>query len=95
MRFFFRYADLIKHPNITYDGVLPFKIKNEVVLKDWVLAIVAPSTYKGLLEAHVSKELAAKVFFVDNDAKDIREWSEKVYEFAKRIRASIYLNESR
>ena len=53
VRFFFRYEELIRHPDATFEGVLPLKVKNEVELKDWVYAIVAPSEYRGELAPHV------------------------------------------
>ncbi|MBQ5310948.1 MAG: hypothetical protein ILP19_02755 [Oscillospiraceae bacterium] len=85
VRFFFRYNDLICHPEATFEGVLPLKIKNEVVLKDWCLAIIAPTIYKEILEPHIPDELRAMIHFLDNDCKDIWEWSEKVYEYAKGL----------
>ena len=85
IRFFFRYNDLIRHPCATFEGVLPLKIKNEVVLKDWVSAVIAPSDYKQTLEPHIPKDLKSKVHYLKNDCRDIWEWSEKVYEFAKNL----------
>ncbi len=85
IRFFFRYNDIICHPNATFDGVLPLKIKNEVILKDWVYAIIVPTIYQNLITPHISVDLKEKVYFVENDCKDIWAWSEKVYEFVKKI----------
>lgn len=85
IRFFFRYNDLIRHPCATFEGVLPLKIKNELVLKDWVSAVIAPSDYKQTLEPHIPKDLKSKVHYLKNDCRDIWEWSEKVYEFAKNL----------
>ena len=42
VRFFFRYDKLIHHPNAVFEGVLPLKIRNELVLKDWLDAVVVP-----------------------------------------------------
>lgn len=85
VRFFFRYSDLIRHPNATFEGVLPLKVKNEVVLKDWILAVIAPISYKEILEPHIREDMRSVIHFVSNDCKDIWEWSEKVYEYAKRL----------
>lgn len=85
VRFFFRYETLCKHPAATFEGVLPLKIKDEVILRDWVHAIVVPTRERKNIEPHVPKELLDKVYYVENDCKDIWSWSEKVYEFAKRI----------
>ncbi|MBR1383528.1 MAG: hypothetical protein IJ555_06930 [Ruminococcus sp.] len=85
VRFFFRYNKLIHHPSATFDGVLPLKVKNEVVLKDWIYAIISPTIYCQTLEQHIPDDLRSKVYFLQNDCKDIWEWSEKVYEYAKRL----------
>ncbi|WP_026511707.1 hypothetical protein [Butyrivibrio sp. LC3010] len=85
VRFFFRYKDLIMHPDAVFEGVLPLKVKNEVVLKDWVYTIVAPSSYREVLAPHVPDELSQKVHFIDNDCTDIWAWSEKVYEYAHKL----------
>ncbi len=55
------------------------------MLKDYVLCIVAPAEYREQIEPHIPENLAAKVHFLENDCKDIWEWSEKVYEFAREI----------
>ena len=33
VRFFFKYNEIVKHPNAVFEGVLPLKIKNEVVFR--------------------------------------------------------------
>lgn len=85
IRFFFCYKDLIRHPAATFEGVLPLKVKDRVVLKDWVSAIVAPSDYRQALEGHIPEQLKAKTHFVPNNCRDIWEWSEKVYEYVKKL----------
>ncbi|WP_156035949.1 hypothetical protein [Butyrivibrio sp. AE3004] len=85
VRFFFRYEELIRHPDATFEGVLPLKVKNEVALKDWVYAIVALSEYRGELAPHVLDELTGKMYFIDHDCEDIWAWSEKVYEFVRTL----------
>ena len=85
VRFFFYYKDLIHHPEATFEGVLPIKVKNEVVLKDWVSAIIVPSVYRKELEEHIPEQLKAKTYFIPNNCKDIWEWSEKVYEYVKKL----------
>ena len=85
MRFFFRYDELIRHPDAVFEGVLPLKIKDEVILKDWVYAIVVPETCRQIIEPHVSETLIHKVRYVCNDCRDIWEWSEKVYEEVRSL----------
>ena len=85
VRFFFRYDELVKHPNRVFDGVLPFKIKDEVVLKDWVHAVLIPELYKSEFESCIPVELKEKIHYISYDCGDIWEWSEKVYEYARKI----------
>ena len=86
VRFFFRYPDLIRHPEAVFDGVLPLKVKNEIVLKDWVHAIIASENARPVLECHVPADLRDRTFYVENNCRDIWEWSSKVYEFARSIK---------
>ena len=65
--------------------MLPFKIKDEVILKDWIHVIIIPEAYKDEFRTHIVAELQDKVYYVKNECKDILEWSEKVYEFARCI----------
>ena len=85
VRFFFRYDELIHHPNVIYEGVLPMKIRDEVILEDWVSAIIVPEIYLQKVTPHIPEGLKERVHFLPNDCKDIWEWSEKVYEYAKTI----------
>ena len=84
IRFFFRYDDLVRHPGAVFEGVLPLKIRDEVVLNDWVSAIIVPEIHRQQVEPAVPMELRARVQFLRNDCKDIWEWSEKVYEYVKK-----------
>lgn len=79
VRFYFKYDDLIKHPARCFDGVLPVKIKDEIVLSEWVYAIVIPKELQTQIEGAIPFELRSKVLYIENDCKDIWEWSEKVY----------------
>ena len=79
VRFYFRYDELAKHPNCVFDGVLPMKIKDEIVLKDWLYAMVVPMELRKMIEPVIPEELADRVIYVANDCKDIWDWSEKVY----------------
>lgn len=85
VRFFFRYDDLIRHPAATFDGVLPVKVKDEVVLQDWLYAAVVPAAEREAIQPCVPEELAERMFYLENDCPDIWAWSEKVYEFIRTI----------
>ena len=79
VRFYFKYDQLIKHPNTICDGALPMKVKDEIILTDWVYKIVIPLTLREELELFIPNDLRARVIYVENDCKDIWDWSEKVY----------------
>ena len=79
VRFYFRYEQLISHPNAICDGVLPMKVRDAIILEDWVYRIVIPMKLKAALEPYVPAGLADRIIYVENDCKDIWDWSEKVY----------------
>ena len=75
VRFYFRYEELVKHTGRAFDGVLPMKIKDEIVLKDWLYAMVIPAG----VELDVPDSLKDRAIYVENDCRDIWDWPEKVY----------------
>ena len=79
VRFYFKYEQLINHPNAVCDGMLPVKIKDEINLIDWVYKIVIPMKLRDTLELYIPSELKEKIIYIENDCKDIWDWSEKVY----------------
>ncbi len=85
VRYYFRYDELVRHPGAVFDGVLPLKVKDEVVLRDWVYAITVPEPERNVIENTVPHELKDRVYYIKNDCRDIWEWSEKVYEFIKGL----------
>lgn len=84
VRFYFLYDEMVKHPGCTFDGVLPMKIKDEIVLKDWLYAMIVPEELRELIETVIPEELADRVIYVTNDCQDIWDWSEKVYEIIEK-----------
>lgn len=85
VRFYFKYDKLAQHPDVVFEGVLPMKVKNEVVLKDYVHAVVVSTKHKELVEKHISEDIKDKVYYLDPGDKDIWQWSESVYDFVKSI----------
>ena len=83
IRFIFRYSDLIRHPGAVFEGVLPLKIRDEVILKDWVSAVIVPESCRQAVEPYIPENIRSRVHFLQNDCRDIWEWSEKVYEYIK------------
>lgn len=91
VRFYFRYDDLVNHPNAVFDGVLPIKIRDEIILADWVYAIVIPAELQDEIKDAIPSDLKDKIIYVENDCKDIWKWSEKVYGVIENSR---FLDES-
>ena len=85
VRFYFRYEQLVSHPNAICDGALPMKVKDEIILADWVYRIVIPMKLKAVIEAYVPINLMERIIYVENDCKDIWDWSEKVYRIIEEI----------
>lgn len=83
IRFYFKYDDLIKHPACIHDGVLPMKVKDEVILKDWIHKIVVPLEEKENIEIYIPDNLNENILYVENDCYDIWDWSEKVYSLVR------------
>lgn len=79
IRFFFKYDELATHPNAIFEGVLPMKVKDEIELADWVYRIIIPLNEENRVEKYIPDNLRDKVIYVENDCKDIWDWSEKVY----------------
>lgn len=79
VRFYFKYEELAKHFNTVFEGVLPMKVKDEIELSDWVYKIVIPERERAALESFIPQNLRERVIYIENDCKDIWDWSEKVY----------------
>lgn len=71
VRFYFTYRRLLTHPNAVTDGFLPIKIKDKLILSDWIHTIIIPTIHKPILETAISPDLKNKVIYVENDCKDI------------------------
>lgn len=62
-----------------WDGVFYKKLSNYPQVSDWVYAIIVPTYLKKDVEDVIPSNLKDKVIYVENDCKDIWDWSEKVY----------------
>lgn len=79
IRFYFRYDVLERLPNAVHDGFLPIKVRDEVVLRDTVFAIILPEMHRDLLQDSIPPDLAARAHWMDSAGLDVWEWSERVY----------------
>lgn len=85
IRFYFKYSILEQHPQKVHDGFLPIKVKDEVVLNDYVYAVIVPLEYKTKLEKIIPKNLVSRTYYLDHEGLDVFQWSEKVYSFVKGL----------
>lgn len=85
IRFYFEYEKLDMHPNSIHDGFLPMKVRDEVYLADYVYAIIIPAEYKDNIANIIPANLKDKVYYIENNCKDIWNWSEKVYQFVEEL----------
>jgi len=81
VRFYFKYEDIINHKDYANDGHHPAKIKNELSLFNYLSCCIIPKVHKAVFENVVPSNLVDRVFYIENDCKDIWEWSDKVYNF--------------
>lgn len=79
VRFYFKYEDIINHKGYANDGHHPAKIKDELLLSDYLYCCIIPESSKTEFENIIPSNLADRVFYIQNDCKDIWEWTEKVY----------------
>ena len=85
VRFYFRYEDIIRHPGHTFDGYHTIKIKDEIVLSDYLHACIVPEQYKIELDNLILSELAARVYYLPHKGLGLRDWSEKIYDFISKL----------
>ena len=86
VRFYYRYKDIIRHPGYVFDGNHPAKVKNELILSDYLYACIVPEQYQNELENLIQPEIANRVYYLPQDGLGIWDWSEKVYEFVERLK---------
>ena len=85
VRYYFRYETLSAHPDAVFEGVLPMKVRNEIVLRDWVHAIIIPEAHRAALAPFIPDDLREKIHYLTNDCPDIWAWSDKVYAYIKAL----------
>lgn len=85
VRFYLRYEDIIRHPGHTFDGYHSLKVKDEILLSDYLYACIVPEQYKSELESIVSPELVSKVHFLSQKGIGLTDWNEKVYDFICKL----------
>jgi len=85
IRFYFRYKDLLRHPGHVFDGYHCIKVKDEILLSDYLCACIVPDQYKNGLDKFVLPELASKVHYIPQNGLGVSEWSERVYNILVKL----------
>lgn len=89
IRFYFRYDDLVNHPSFVFDGYHVVKIKDELLVADYLFVCIIPEDYKSEFENIIPDIIKERVIYVNNDCKDIWDWSEKVYNFVINLSRAV------
>ncbi len=83
VRFYFKSDDIIRHPYHVFDGYHPVKVKNEILLSDYLFLCIVPEQYKVELENLVLSELVPKVHYLSQKGMGLSQWNDKVVDFVK------------
>jgi len=81
IRFYFRYDDIIRHPNYVFDGYHPAKVKNELLLSDYLYACIVPEHFRLEYENLIQPSLVNRIHYHKQNNYGLCDWAEAVYEF--------------
>ena len=83
VRFYFKYDDIIQHPDYVFDGYHPAKTKNELVLSDYLYVCVVPEQYQGMIDKLALADISHKIFYLPQNKLGLLDWTKNVYEFVE------------
>jgi len=86
VRFYFRYEDNFKHPGFVFDGYHPAKIKDELLISDYLYACIIPEQFKNEFVKLVHENIANKIHFIPQDGLGLWDWTNKVYNFVEELK---------
>lgn len=85
VRFYIRYEDIIKHKGHAFDGYHPLKVKDEIILSEYLFACIVPEQYREQIEKSVLPELRDKVHYLQQRGLDLQAWNDKVVEYLREL----------
>jgi hypothetical protein len=85
IRFYFKLNELVNHPECTFDGYHPIKIKNEIDLSLYLYACIIPCEYKSSVEQNVLSVLIPKIHYIPHNGTEINEWNSRVYNYILQL----------
>jgi len=81
VRFYFKYDAIIKHPDYVFDGYHPAKVKDELVLSNYMYACIVPGQYQNILEKCILSDISHRVSYLPQNKLGLLDWTKKVYDF--------------
>ena len=85
VRFYIRSEDITRHPDYVFDGYHPAKVKDEIILTEYLFACIVPEQYRVELDCFVLPELSSIVHYLPQKYKSLSEWNDNVYDFVKKL----------
>jgi len=85
IRFYFRYEDIIRHPRHIFDGYHPVKVKDEIILADYLFACIVSEQYRADLDGFALPEVAQKIHYLFQDGIGLAAWNNNVYDFVREL----------
>ena len=66
-------------------GFYYIKVKNDVILSNYLFACIVPEQYKKQIENCISQELAKRVYYLPQRGLTLQEWNDKVVNFIRAL----------
>ena len=88
VRFFFQTAQLFRHERAEFDGIHPVKVRHNLELMPYLLAVVAPARLPdgSALELNVATPMAQKIILLDHhEFMGLSAWSTAAMNHAARM----------
>ncbi|MBD5383468.1 MAG: hypothetical protein HDR72_00530 [Ruminococcaceae bacterium] len=85
VRFYIRYEDIIKHKDHTFDGYHAIKVKDEVLLSDYLFACIVPEQYKQQLENSILQEFINRMHYLPQRGLSLQDWNNSVIEYIRML----------
>ena len=88
VRFYFRYSDIIRHPGYVFDGYHPAKVRDELILADYLYACIIPEHNRDEFAGIIRQDIANKIHYLPQNGLGLLDWTEKVYDFISKYNLS-------
>ena len=85
VRFYIRSEDIIRDSGYIFDGYHCAKVKDEIILLDYLFACIVPEQYKNEIDNYILPELKNKVYYLPQKGIQMSGWNDMVYEFVKKL----------